>query len=431
MIISRAFIEAYKADKLRQEILKRAHVREIIDFRDLPVFPGIGIATALLFLDIKPPSKDGFTQVSSSSGLAQSKTRKNRAKTRGPIDQQPKNPFSDIHAGFAERATLAYHCKIKAGVPDLGKMTSTSFDRYERDIRSLGGAPWVFGSGNTLALHHKLDEHGVSLGSLTHIGKGMETGANNIFGNKSLADIKSLNVSSNCYRKRASNSDISRYMLRDRSEYLLYLEDIVDYSKLSVELAAYLSSEMSKLKGRAAFKRGNCDWWRYTWPLHRQFYDRSKILCPYLAKGNRFAIDRTREFIGLTDTTVIFDCFEKLNVLYVLGLLNSKLLDFRFKGIGKLKGGGIYEYFWNTVQRLPIRPIDFDNPDDVALHDKMVMLVERMLELNEKKAREKNPQLLRQIETQLETTDRRIDRIVYRLYDLTEEEIALVEGGKE
>ena len=47
---------------------------------------------------------------------------------------------------------------------------------------------------------------------------------------------------------------------------------------------------------------------------------------------------------------------------------------------------------------------------DVALHDKMVLLVERMLDLNKKKAAEKNPDILDQPETQISATDRQIGR---------------------
>jgi hypothetical protein len=39
-----------------------------------------------------------------------------------------------------------------------------------------------------------------------------------------------------------------------------------------------------------------------------------------------------------------------------------------------------------------------------------------------------NPDTLRLLETQISTTDRQIDRLVYDLYDLTAEEIAIVEG---
>ncbi len=53
-----------------------------------------------------------------------------------------------------------------------------------------------------------------------------------------------------------------------------------------------------------------------------------------------------------------------------------------------------------------------------------------MLDLNKKKAAEKHPNILDQLETQITATDRQIDRLVYQLYALTPEEIAIVEGGK-
>jgi hypothetical protein len=49
---------------------------------------------------------------------------------------------------------------------------------------------------------------------------------------------------------------------------------------------------------------------------------------------------------------------------------------------------------------------------DAARHDNMVALVERMLDLHKK----------------LAAADRQIDALVYELYDLTEEEITIVEG---
>lgn len=56
-----------------------------------------------------------------------------------------------------------------------------------------------------------------------------------------------------------------------------------------------------------------------------------------------------------------------LDLYYILGVLNSNLLTFRYKGIGKLTSKGIYEYFWNQIGRLPIKMPDFDNKQEVKL----------------------------------------------------------------
>ena len=118
-----------------------------------------------------------------------------------------------------------------------------------------------------------------------------------------------------------------------------------------------------------------------------------------------------------------------LSMKYLCGILNSRILSFVFPYVSnKMVAQAFPRLSVGDLKRLPIRPIDFDNPDDVATHDKMVSLVERMLELNKKKADEKNPNILQQLETQITATDRQIDQLVYKLYSLTDEEIELVEG---
>ncbi|KKK73140.1 hypothetical protein LCGC14_2896810, partial [marine sediment metagenome] len=60
------------------------------------------------------------------------------------------------------------------------------------------------------------------------------------------------------------------------------------------------------LKDRAAFKRGDCLWWRYTWPLHKELYHRPRLVCPYRTGHNRFVVVEDFRLITLTDTTVAF-----------------------------------------------------------------------------------------------------------------------------
>ena len=58
----------------------------------------------------------------------------------------------------------------------------------------------------------------------------------------------------------------------------------------------------------------------------------------------------------------------------------------------------------------------------------MVKLVERMLELNAKLAKAKVPDTKKRLERQIAATDTEIDKLVYKLYNLTDEEIRIVES---
>ena len=69
-------------------------------------------------------------------------------------------------------------------------------------------------------------------------------------------------------------------------------------------------------------------------------------------------------------------------------------------------------------------------PADIARHDRMVSLVTQMLDLNKKLQEARLEQEKTMLSRQIEATDASIDKLVYELYGLTEEEIKIVEVRK-
>ncbi|GAH71464.1 unnamed protein product, partial [marine sediment metagenome] len=82
----------------------------------------------------------------------------------------------------------------------------------------------------------------------------------------------------------------------------------------------------------------------------------------------------------------------------------------------------------NAILQLPIRRIDFANPTEKKMHDDLVALVDRMLELNKRLAPirytpcNERDELLREINH----TDNEIDNLVYDLYGLNEAEKKII-----
>ncbi len=78
---------------------------------------------------------------------------------------------------------------------------------------------------------------------------------------------------------------------------------------------------------------------------------------------------------------------------------------------------------------MPFRLIEFGAPDQRQLHDRLVGLVADMLSLHShlQKARTGHEQTA--LRRQIETADAEIDRLVYGLYGLTDDEIRIVEEG--
>lgn len=119
----------------------------------------------------------------------------------------------------------------------------------------------------------------------------------------------------------------------------------------------------------------------------------------------------------------------QINLKYILGLFNSRLLTYYYQKIIPEVGKTFAEVKTVNVGRLPIRTIDFSDPADVARHDHMVALVERMLDLHRRLNAARTPQDKEVLQRQIDATDRQINALVYELYGLTADEIAIVEAA--
>jgi type I restriction-modification system DNA methylase subunit len=119
----------------------------------------------------------------------------------------------------------------------------------------------------------------------------------------------------------------------------------------------------------------------------------------------------------------------KLSYQYILGLLNSRLLQKIFEIHNPQMVGKVFaEVKVIYVERLPIRTLDFNKPAEKKMHDQMVQLVEQMLTLHKQLPEAKTGHEQTMIQRQIDSTNQQIDKLVYALYGLTEEEIAIVEG---
>jgi hypothetical protein len=114
------------------------------------------------------------------------------------------------------------------------------------------------------------------------------------------------------------------------------------------------------------------------------------------------------------------------NIKYSLGIINSRLLNFIYEIFNPEKGEALAEVKRTNVARLPIGAVDFSNPSEKAQHDKLVALVNNMLELRKKYHEARMVQDQELYGRQIKIVDAQIDRLVYELYGLTEEEIKVV-----
>ncbi len=135
-----------------------------------------------------------------------------------------------------------------------------------------------------------------------------------------------------------------------------------------------------------------------------------------------------QQFIVRDNLYTIVPNADAIKLYYVLGLLNSTLFDFVYQTFNPERGEALAQVKATVLKQLPICRIDFSKPMEKEMHDDLVGLVEKMLDLHKQLQKasfetEKEP-----IERQIAATDKKIDDLVYKLYGLTEEEVRIIEG---
>ncbi|MBN2654695.1 MAG: Eco57I restriction-modification methylase domain-containing protein [Nitrospirae bacterium] len=143
-------------------------------------------------------------------------------------------------------------------------------------------------------------------------------------------------------------------------------------------------------------------WWELRSCAYYKEFEQPKIVYPDIAKASEFTWDESKTFLG--NTAYIIPTNEK----WLLGLLNSRVIWWFYLNISSTIQGGFVRFIAQYMQQLPI-PYSSDK--------QKAPIIERV----EKILADPGSQYVPRLEAE-------IDEMVYALYGLTPEEIAIVEG---
>ena len=220
----------------------------------------------------------------------------------------------------------------------------------------------------------------VSLGNLAEIYNGIQTGNNKKF--------ISTSKQNDIWQKILTGRDINRYVKQWGGKYIYYKPE--------------------KLHSNQRYDI-------YKTP--------EKIIIRQTADKIIATLDTEEYFTEAT--TFIIKQFDKLiDYSCLLGILNSKLFLYFYRNINNEEGRILPQIKKKHIFDLPIIT------GYSGKHNKLVSLVEKILELKQKEAAEPNQQIKTMISRQTEGIDKAIDTAVYALYDLSEDEIKVVEGER-
>jgi len=214
-------------------------------------------------------------------------------------------------------------------------------------------------------------------------------------------------------KKYLDPNDISLYCINWRNKYLIYSD-----SKLKEEIKnnrEYISVKNHLDRFREFITSSN-----KPYGLHRsrdvKYFTEPKIIFKNMFVVPEFTYDAQGYFFGFSFSSII-QKDKNFDLKYVLGILNSKFAFNWFQKNGKRRGAG----FDIGVEKLRLFPIK-----KITLQEQkpLIEIVDKILAITNFADYLTNTER----QAKVKEYEKQIDQLVYKLYDLTPEEIAIVEG---
>jgi type I restriction-modification system DNA methylase subunit len=403
-ILPHKFFNAKYGEGLRELIAKGRHLSEVVHFGDQQVFETATTYTCLLFLE-KAARKKPVTVTS----------------------------VSDLIAWRAGDETAA----TSATIP----------------IQRVTASDWAFVSGAGGDLLERLRAIPKKLEDVTdRIFQGLKTSADKIYiVEERSRSAKRVNVFSrqteseywlepDLLHPLIKGGDSRRYSLTTTSRLILFPYAPDETGSMSLIPARtlksrypltweYLSKNKDYLQDREDGRMRGDKWFGYIYPKALEVMGLPKIFTPDIADRAAFSLDETGEvfFTGGVAGGYGLLVSKDHDRLFILGLLNSRLLEWFIRQTATRMRGGYFSFEARFIRSLPIRTTDPKSTKENAIHADMVRLVKELTSLKKRLTESKTPHERTQLERQSDAADREIDRLVYELYGLSPDEISIVE----
>jgi hypothetical protein len=390
-ICSNKFFRASYGENLRKFILENTQITHIIDFAGVKVFEDASVDSAItIFRKIRAGENSKFNFLASST--INLKTQK--------FIQIPQSTLSETNFTFLDSSKFELKSKI---------------EKVAKPLKGWG----------------------------VNINYGVKTGLNDAFiiDNDTRDKILSTCIgdereqTQKLIRPILRGRDIKRYDYEWAGLWLINIHNGYDTKpRINIDnfpkLKLYLDKFEPKLskrsdKGVTPYNLRNC--------AYLDEFEKEKILCARMVQSPKFAYDINN---NIPDNTAY--CITGENLKFLLAFLNStavyKIFNFFYAG-GGLEGE-------IKINRLEILPIPQITPQNENLANEIINLVDEILKANEKiKLYEKHMATLtldekleakENIDTlndKIKASDEKINKLVFELYELTSNEIALITGG--
>jgi hypothetical protein len=402
-IVPHKFFNAQYGEALRTHLAAGKHVAAITHFGHQQIFEGATTYTCLLFTQKAPSPFIRFAKV-------------------GDLDTWAKSNDEDVTLVPAEKLTAQ---------------------------------DWVFTAGPAAALLEKLRQQPATLASVTdRIFQGLKTSADKIYiveeraqkGKQVLVWSPEKDaeywLEADLLHPLIKGGDSRRYVMTKTPRRILFpyrrlacgTVQLIEQSDMRSRYPnawQYLVDNRAYLDDREDGRFRGSEWYQFGRSQALDVMALPKLFTPDLAARASFSFDDTGECFFTGGVAGGYGLLPKRSVSpkFLMGLLNSRLLNWVVSQTGTQMRGGYFSFEARFIRSLPIPTLDLKKPSERAHQARLVKQVEKMMSLTPKLHAARSDRDRATLQNAITATDREIDALVYELYGLTPEEIALVEGG--
>ena len=202
-------------------------------------------------------------------------------------------------------------------------------------------------------------------------------------------DIKDISIEKDILLPILSAKDCGRYKHSNPSQWVVYpykLEGnktiLLSEEEITEKYPNFYSfllnnkKELMKRKDSRKTLENSQQWYKLIRQGNLKLFKSNKIVPPGESKQNKFGIDNGNSYKNARIISITPN--ESISLNYLLGILNSNLMEKYLHSIAPLKKGGYHSYSPKVIDNIPIPNID------PQYHEPLIKRVEENLKLNEK-----------------------------------------------
>lgn len=310
-LTSRYILEALNGSNIRRYIKQKGKLVSIVDFYGVRIINGVGVDNIVLKFEKKPGGEmcDYYRINNSAKGMGA-------------------DVFKDIE--------------------DNGERYAK---RINIKINTLKDEGWSFLNELEASIINKI--RGFELSTLCESFQGIITGLDDAFV-LSREDAESLNIEKELLKPWIKSKNVREYSVANSEEQLIY-SDLITNEELYENAIGHIGNFKERLQKRRECEKGLRRWYELQWGRRPELFEEKKIIYPYKASCNRFALDKGNYFSADVYAIKIKDMFiNSISYEFLTGILNSSIYEFYIKTMAKKLGDTLYDYYPNKIMKLKV-----------------------------------------------------------------------------